>query len=83
MKTMINISEMFHDETDVAQKTYTLASATGEVYHVEIDNFVVINALPQIFKAMADNKQYVNIKDLSLEYNGRFYNDLILEISWD
>ena len=81
MKQLINISHMFQDDT-LQCKTFILC-ADSELYYTEIDNPMVQQVLSQIETAISEGKGYVNVKHLNMIYKGRYWNDQILEITWD
>jgi hypothetical protein len=72
---------MFHNDS-LECKTFTLASAT-EVYHVEIDHELLKGMRPRIELAIAFGKCYINVKADKVVYKGRYFDDVILEVSWD
>jgi hypothetical protein len=78
---LINIGHMFHDDT-LQTKTFILCSES-EVYYTEIDNEFVQQVLSQIETAISLNKSHVDVRQLGLVYKGRYWDDPILEISWD
>jgi len=78
---MINLSHLFQDDS-LQCKTFILCSVT-EVYYTEIDNTMVQQILSQIETAITEGRDHVNVKHLNMVYEGRYWDDQILEIQWD
>lgn len=78
---MINISHLFNEDT-IETKTIIL-SAESEVYYTDINDELLKDVKQTIIDAINNNKYYVDVTANNIVYKGKYWNDVILEISWD
>ena len=81
MRQLINISDMFTNES-FEFKTFILGCAQ-EAYYTDCEDDLIVRLRSDLEAAMARGETYLSVKHLGLIYEGRLWDDPILEISWD
>lgn len=78
---LVNISDMFHDDS-FESYNFFLAGDQDETYQVEADSHYIKRVRSEIELAMSRGDTYLDVRQLGLVYEGRYWNENILEISW-
>jgi hypothetical protein len=71
---------MFQDDTFEGYNFWLVSQ--DESYQVEANSDYIKAIRSQIEAAMAQNKSYLNVKHLNIEYIGKYYNETVLEVQW-